>query len=868
MEKVYIHDSMIEQINRDKVHFKRVFGELIQLARAERCDSLAEYLKKRNAKKMAGVDNGVWKFRLTKGDRILYTLGKNINGMRKECADAVVLLGYSKHENQERDARRFNPGDGRVSVGISEYISAESESVPAPEEAELAEEIANLDFFSRHKLFCVDDVQLSEMDIRDADVYLSDEQRNTVENFIYETKPTLVLGGAGTGKTMIALHIINDYDFLNDGNKVAYFTQSYELRKSAERRYSIISDNENTAVTFNDVNEFALELLGKEPSEMKKLVDEKVFTKHFPDWMKKNVRGRLFSEIDSLDFVSVWTEIRGIIKGQLNSDWTRYTPVLQDETGDEKLLGTLIENRWVKRCDYDKRRIIPCKSASHFAKRLKAEREKLSQEEYKILRKLSARYNTVDTDAADIGKETYLSLSDEDSTLPVEKRELYWSIYEEYCKWLRKNGLFDENDLARTALKEQQNKKVLFDLIAVDEAQDYTEMQLYFIYTLSRNKTGILYAGDGNQNVNPTLFRTSHLKTLFEKAPLPLEVEILHRDYRCPGNVVETANNLADFRVEKIARQHEEEENVLECIGEFGPKPYRLEYSRENLECEIRTLAKYPASVMLVPDGITKEKVLKIAGEMESLPHLPLVHTIPEIKGMEYRYVFCYNMVGEYIDRWKAIVSKDHRRKQTAERFYFNLLYVAMTRTQMCLGFCDDESVQELEDVLDLERISEFDEVLLHFKYLTEDPEEWLRAAVSYEDNGNYEDAKRLYLRIGAEDCIIRRCDANILRLEHRYADAFKMSLFSGDEALMRECTKYLDGDDKISPVAFAMFQPERCHFSENRKTENMREYLENEFSGFTESEKSQITKRTLTAVRESLNGQISILERWIDNNG
>jgi len=39
--------------------------------------------------------------------QLLYTFGKYIKGIRSEYFDSLVLIGYSKHDKQGRDARAF-----------------------------------------------------------------------------------------------------------------------------------------------------------------------------------------------------------------------------------------------------------------------------------------------------------------------------------------------------------------------------------------------------------------------------------------------------------------------------------------------------------------------------------------------------------------------------------------------------------------------------------------------------------------------------------------------------------------------------------------------------------------------------------------
>jgi len=63
---ILIHDKMLDQLQNDQDYYKSVFRELQQLAYANSCDSISEYLTNQHVKKMAGSGSCIWKYRISK----------------------------------------------------------------------------------------------------------------------------------------------------------------------------------------------------------------------------------------------------------------------------------------------------------------------------------------------------------------------------------------------------------------------------------------------------------------------------------------------------------------------------------------------------------------------------------------------------------------------------------------------------------------------------------------------------------------------------------------------------------------------------------------------------------------------------------
>ena len=178
-----------------------------------------------------------------------------------------MLLAYSKHDDQAAIAQRLDLDVDHTGIVLESIENDSSENLLTEDEATIISDIS-LPFESQqrhHRLLIAPDAQLKEIDGTELDVYLSTEQYECIESYRKAPGPTLVQGGAGTGKSMIALHVLADraeqYQD-DDSRQIAYFTQSAELRRNSEARFRNIAGHEASAVHFQDIDGFCMDALG------------------------------------------------------------------------------------------------------------------------------------------------------------------------------------------------------------------------------------------------------------------------------------------------------------------------------------------------------------------------------------------------------------------------------------------------------------------------------------------------------------------------------------------------------------------------------------------------------------------------------
>ncbi|MGL4509890.1 UvrD-helicase domain-containing protein, partial [Cetobacterium sp.] len=265
-----------------------------------------------------------------------------------------------------------------------------------------------------------------------------------------------------------------------------------------------------------------------------------------------------------------------------------------------------------------------------------------------------------------IALEDYLNLSSKYSTLDRENRIFFYEICLKYNQWLDDNNLFDLNDLSLTLLK----KDIQFDFIIIDEIQDLTELQIFALTSLVKNKENLFLAGDIHQMINATFFNFERMKNLFySKYNKKVNIKILSKNYRSCKKIVDLANYFAELR--------------SSYIGNLGSDDYKEIAIQKDGEVNLTTVnfsllekAQNDANTaIVVSDAKTKTELL------EQLNNKHRVFSIQEIKGLEYSNIICYNLSSTYKSQWEKIFSKATKHDQKYRK-YFNIFYVGITRAQ------------------------------------------------------------------------------------------------------------------------------------------------------------------------------------------
>ncbi len=770
--KIVVLDSLLKQTENSNTPtnvIPKILGEIQRLAELERLgrNSVDQYLQNHHGIKMKGGEK-IRKYELTDGDRILYASSDDLPWLSNRIESSYVLLRFSKHDDQGSAARKFDLSRERGYTYIKEIVEKMSDlEIDAVNDTEISmedyvalAEILNTDYSLWHTVYVVEDKDYRNLSLDEMNFMLSSEQHQHIIDFLAKPRPTLIIGGAGTGKTLIAVHLLIDYVKENRQKKTCYFTQSPELRRKVKELFAYYGhDVTDESVAFEDINEFCVSRLGLKHSQT-------VYTREFLSFIENNPVILEKCQDNGITPIVVWTEIRGLIKGGMSRDWSRTGPMPQNRfTGS---IQSLVKRGYFTRDSADKKKIILTEGVTEAKKRLAHDGE-LSPTEKKNVQLAIEYFSRFDPDIRMMPEREYLEISDERSSVERDTRSLVWDICRQYDDYLVGNGLYDENDLIRMMFGKGLDAFPKYNLTVIDEVQDYSELQLFFIKALTEGNK-IVFAGDEHQNINPASFSESRLKSLFfNEKRQKLTVKRLRMNFRCQEEIIKSTNALAEIRRSTIGSGSAENEEPEVAQRQYDALPIRLACSDVNVASCVCELMRYPKAVILVPDTRTKERVRKIIeqskddiissiGEEKYDARMGnAVFTVAEIKGVEYEYVLCYDLIGTYINVWQTILAGVHQ--QTKYRFYFNLLYVAMTRAQNYLCFVDSWLSEELDKWMGFRPIDSFDADQLYLSRLGMSEKDWYDQAVNLEKNGKYWEALKMYEAAKAEPKCFHRCN-------------------------------------------------------------------------------------------------------------
>lgn len=563
-------------------------------------------------------DTDLWKFRINRGDRIVFAFlsadATDLKGLRSESLEHrnIFFLKYCSHDEAIRYSNRLQISAKNTIV----MDDNEDEVVPENEDDGLDQYLydwyCDYEYESQRNIIKVvpaeDMGRLAHLDKNEILYYLSDEQAAVLR----EPLPIFLFGCAGSGKTTLNIRELEKVCLSEQFQSVGYFTYSPLLRDDVKSGLSHIlytkgNQEKFEKVRFWDFREF---LSAQNNSTLI------VHYEEFREWYERSIRKKY-------DSFAVWREIRGIIKGMFGVEWN----VSLNRKG-QKLMG----------------------------------------------------------------RDEYLSLGSQYSVFGHDEKYEIYEIAEQYQMWLDNKKKYDDNDLTMILLKQRERLRLLrYDGVVIDEIQDLTEIEIFLLYKLAKNPYKVFWSGDSNQTVNATYFQPHRLKSLFMKDHHILVRDperILTLNYRCAPPIVALANRIIQIRCKALRKDKCDQkfdyiEKAVHLETGTTPLPIHLTYSSVNEELLLSLISERHYAAVLVADSLTKEALQK-----RGFKH---IYTVAEFKGIEREFILCYGIISSHDAEWRRVydnqISKDDLYRF---RYYFNQLYVAITRARQGVCFLDD----------------------------------------------------------------------------------------------------------------------------------------------------------------------------------
>ncbi|HCK99445.1 MAG TPA: hypothetical protein DHW42_04985 [Candidatus Marinimicrobia bacterium] len=706
-------------------------------------------------KKLRGVSGKViFEARLSKGNRIIFTLGKH------GSQTAIYLWGIVKHDDIGTTAQRVFPNNapflGFEPENIEDYPDILIDELPEENFSQEDIEEKSPNDYGPQKWLVLNDEEWRRMllstdtDNFDIFLFLTSEQ-----NKILETNPPLLLSGtAGSGKTTISVYYLLKKDFIN--KKRLFLTYSPYLKEFSEKIYTGLtsctdlekSDMKPDFYVFGDLLQDIVKASGLEYKK-----DREVRLREFVNMFRRH---KLHQKYDA---ELVWEEIRSIIKGAKPPiNIVRYRKLLKDYIRSKLSRRDLNELK-----DYllglkglgimDKiERIMDRKTKysifDDFVQDLTLDKSPSSDEHIfilgEILRIIEKKAKNFSTPL--LSYQEYLSIGKKRAPNFIYERKDIYEIAEYYQGKLEEHGQWDEIDLCRQAIQlmDKQANRFSYDLVVCDEVQDFADIQLSLIFRLAKSYKGIIFSGDPKQIINPSGFRWEEVKNRFYERGVHIpDVYQLNLNFRCVGNIVRLSNALLDLKKQLIGISGSE----LREDWKFNGRPPFLLTGISEKEILNRIHLTGAGRIILVRNKGEQRK-------LKHALHTELVFTIYEAKGLEFDTVLLWKFSSDKksADIWRRI-KNDHyfdRSHYPHIKHEINLLYVAITRARNTLILFDSSyDVWDIDTFHDLLYRTGKEDVLSEIWQKVSTPEEWEKQGDYFFQREYYPAAAECYKNSG-----------------------------------------------------------------------------------------------------------------------
>ncbi|MCF8009400.1 MAG: UvrD-helicase domain-containing protein [Halanaerobiales bacterium] len=694
----------------------------------------------------------IYKFRLNNGDRILFTYCSELDICKDRYRNSILYIAYSNHDEQiekSKNISKLKPKE--IQIDTNQYYDQN------PVDINLDKQYADYNIDLDESITMVLDnkniKKLLNSNDSKALYFLNTEQFSCLK-----CKNSLFLSGsAGSGKTTVGIHKLLS---LPKNYKVAYFTYTKNLKNNSYEIYNDYSGNNKNDIDFFTLNEYLID---------KAEIPYRAFIQYnnFKAWYQKN--RYKFQYIRNINILDLWAEIRGILKGFMGVNWIRNRN-LRNISLKPNTLSTLKNLDLVEvlndKCIHLTKNQIKTKRRDAKNKILDCNIPNSDKE--KIIKLIDNKIFSTKL----IDKATYLYLSNKYTIFNKEDRKNIYKFAQEYQNWLKTKHKYDENDLALYGLKQLNNKNLpIYDYIVIDEVQDLTELQIYFLSKCVKKLSNIFLSGDVNQIINPTYFSFKRLKNFYytENCNELWSRKHLTKNYRSQKYIVNIANTLTKIRKKTIGSLSLKND-IHETAIRKGEKPFLLERSEKNLEKLINVINERAYAALIVPS--IKEKI-KLQSYVNN--DSGRIFTIKEVKGLEFSYNVCYNLISKYKKEWDEIFA-GLAHKNAKYRYYFNALYVGITRGRNNLLLYEEDINQKLFKKIKnyFEYVDQFDKNNLSLTKFSS-PQEWYNEGKKLEEKERYARAIKAYkkaISVKGTKISIARCKAKIMAKNGDFEEA------------------------------------------------------------------------------------------------
>jgi len=753
--------------------------------------------------------------------RVLFTLGRPTDRQSKDLI--VYVWGIATHDRLDRQLQQVVP-ENVPFLKFHDYEEALHRDICLDDldsscitQESITEKVN--DESGSQRWYPVEEPEWKRIGSHTAEelelfLHLTPEQKEVLES----PPPVLVSGTAGSGKTTLAVYYLLRPDMRKRKN--AFISFNRHLKLFAKRLYrGLLNEAEGrlevVAPDFWVFKEFLLEMAMRAGRPFDP--DREVNFHRFEELYASHPLRQKF------DPVLVWEEIRSILKGALPQvDTTvleRSIRAVRNREPETSIFSRL-QQQFLLFSNLESLKAVPRFVEKYLQTDILsfcARMDKFLLDDAWRGRALTLLERTLEEilRRRELTRKKHLSLLEYEflgkkkaPNFQFNRKELY-PVIEWYQHRLDADGMWDELDLTREVLKIASSREGIipaYDLLACDEIQDFTDIQISLLLAIVNDPRHVFFAGDTKQTINPTGFRWEEVRRhYFERG---LDVPALKRlslNFRSSGSIVELSNVLLQLK-----------EKYLGIKAEEGPEEWRYKGRpvavvtgiREAEMLDLLRIAGARRTILVRSDG---EK-LRLQKTLET----ELVFTINEAKGLEFETVvlwkFCESPRQE--DVWKSILALSQKNVHEAWiRHEINLLYVGITRSQRDLIVYDGPTPSPIWESPEFKSrvYATSDQSYIHGVWnVLSKPAEWIEQGHYFFERDFYRAAAECY-KNGGDEKLFARASAHEAERAGRYGEAARYFDSLGDRERAAANYERAGEFDKALPLWEALGNRERA---------------------------------------------------------
>ena len=572
---------------------------------------------KKNEKMLSNTSTTTFEFRSPiKGHRLLFKYGWQYNNINLNDNDIVLCRYVNDHDKISEEANSINESELSLNEEWTDKLNISDFDIQA---------VKNPEPLEKNKLYYYNDNVNCLIPILDG------EQEKILKD---NEKYIFVNGIAGSGKTNLCIQKIVMYSCC--GNKVLYSTFSESLLNSTQE-----------TIHYNYIDQLRLikneiDLYGLNESLILKINNLNLNLNLMDNYLK-NI-DILQNNLNTIDY-------------KMLSDIYNEKYNFKKELVDFKIFCTLFESDEMLSFDLKnkfKNTLISLeilfKEIEGVVLGINSTNPVISFEDYKTERK-------------DVFDETSL--------------KILYDIARRYFEFISNSNKYVDKNLIAISLLKDNSLKEYYDIIVLDEVQDFTQKELIAFKYMSKR---VFAVGDPLQMINPSYFSFNRLKQIFGENR---KEYILDLNYRNTKQLNHAINDLIEINKDKLGNHS----NIIKNIksADIHESTYLFFTNHRNILDGLNASEFNDYCIVVATD---KEKNIKYNKE---------ILTISEVKGLERGTIVLYNILSQHLSEWLKLENSQINKKLADEnsllRYYFNIFYVGITRAQRHLLIVEESEI-------------------------------------------------------------------------------------------------------------------------------------------------------------------------------